>query len=294
MSKPLRKGDAKRINLELVRSRLKQVVLDYCEYSGMSYEEVVNLIKKGSELACNEWNSIVKTGSDEEILNFYTRSRYYIYEVLQPYLEPEKYNKDVNYLRILEFAKNLLENRGQCKVFEFGAGVGELCILLAKEGCDVTYNDLPGVISEFAKWRFQKHGVHISINFSRIDGVELPACEYDLIVSDAVVEHLSKKYLENFLRAFANALVDGGYMYLLWDPTYTDKYPYHILGMGARELDKILRRFSLVRISYNLYVKSANVSALLRHYLWLLKAMYVKTLATIRSNVKSIILEGRE
>jgi len=158
--------DKTNINLELVRLHLKHVVHDYCKYSGISHKKVVNLIKKGSELARKEWNRIVKTGSDEEIFEFYTKSKYYIYEVMRPYLEPEKYKKDINYLKILRFALSILEKKGRCKVPDFGAGTGELCILLAKVGCNVTYSDLEGIMSEFARWRF-KNIMFVSNNCHR-------------------------------------------------------------------------------------------------------------------------------
>lgn len=177
----------KNSDLELLRTHIEQVVLDYCEYSGISYKEVVNLINNGSELARDEWNHIVKMGSDEEIFEFYNRSKYYIYEMMQPYLKPEKYNKDVNYLKILKFAKSIIKNKGRCRALDFGGGVGALCILLARANCEVTYVDLPGVISEFARWRFNKHGFKIQQLSSRIDGVDLPNNEYDLIVSYAVI-----------------------------------------------------------------------------------------------------------
>ncbi|MEM3641517.1 MAG: methyltransferase domain-containing protein [Candidatus Bathyarchaeia archaeon] len=263
-------------DLALVRKHMRQVVLDYCEYSGISYEETVKLINKGSKLARDEWVEIVKHGSDEEIFEFYTKSKYYIYEVLQPYLEPEKYSKDINYLKILRFAESTLKKKGCCRVLDFGGGVGELCIFLAKVGCNVTYSDLPGKVSEFAKWRFCNRNISIKQLSSRIDGLELPAYEYDLIVSDAVIEHLNRKYLGNFVQAFARALVDGGYIYLLWDPTYNKEYPYHILGMRIRELDKVMRKYSLIRITDCLYVKSINLGVLLRHYLWHFKVPYTK------------------
>lgn len=271
-----------KIDLKALHLHLKQVVHDYCKFSGLDFEEVTKLISKGSELARDEWNQIVKTGSDEEIFQFYTQSKYYIYETLQPYLEPDKYKKDINYLKILEFAKKILKEKGRCKVLDFGGGIGELCILLAKAGCETTYSDLPGAIAKFAEWRFNKYGVHVKQLYSRIDGINLPACEYDLIVSDAVIEHLNRRYLENFIQTFSHALLNNGYIYLLWDPTYTQNYPYHILGMKARELDNILKRYSLVRVSNYLYVKSTSTNVLLRHFIWRLKFLYVFAVCCVR------------
>jgi len=255
------------LNLETIRSHLRGVILDYSKYSGLSYEDITKLVRKGQELSSNEWKYTVVTGSDEEILRFYAQSKNYIFETLQPYLEPEKYAKDLNYLRILSFARKILRNKGHCRVLDFGGGVGELSILLAKIGCEVTYADLPGIMMEFAKWRFNEHNLCIKLIPSRIDGIKLPTNYYDLIVSDAVIEHLKQKYLENFIRAFVSALVNDGYIYILWGPSYTEKYPYHILGLGIKELDSILRRHHLIKFSDHLYVKF-RIEALMRNLLW--------------------------
>lgn len=78
------------------------------------------------------------------------------------------------------------------------------------------------------------------------------------------------------MQSFSDALVDGGYIYLLWDPTYTENYPYHTLGMKTKELDKVLMKHFLIRISDCIYIKSTNVDTLVRHSLWRLKMLYIK------------------
>ena len=99
-------------------------------------------------------------------------------------------------MKILKFAKKLLEREGYCKVLDFGGGPGELSLLLHDIGCDVAYADLPGVISDFAMWRFRKYGASIKVIYSRIDGIDLPVKEFNLIVSDATIEHLKREYLK--------------------------------------------------------------------------------------------------
>jgi len=80
---------------------------------------------------------------------------------------------------------------------------------------------------------------------------------------------LKQEYFRNFVKALSQALEESGYMYILWDPTYTEDYPYHIAGLRARDLDKILRSFSLLRISENVYVRSSRLHFKLRRVLWL-------------------------
>jgi cyclopropane fatty-acyl-phospholipid synthase-like methyltransferase len=193
-----------------------------------------------------------------------------------PYLEPESYRKDINYMKILRFAARIIKEKGSCRVIDFGAGVGELCLLLAEIGCKVTYCDLPGELANFATWRFKKYNVNIEIVWSRVNGIDLPPRTYDLIVSDAVLEHLKREYIAIFIQTISNALIDNGYLYLLWDPTYSQDFPYHILGLKAKEIDRILKNHSLLRVSENLYVKSTSFSSYLSHYAWKCKIPYIK------------------
>ncbi|GAI99637.1 unnamed protein product, partial [marine sediment metagenome] len=39
------------------------------------------------------------------------------------------------------------------KVLDFGGGIGSLALLLHKRGANVDYLDLPGLVTEFAKFR---------------------------------------------------------------------------------------------------------------------------------------------
>jgi len=253
----------------IINARLKRVVADWSEYSGQSLNQVVELVKVGSELAKNEWRRIVHSLSDEEIFKFYSQLKYYIYEILQPYLNPEAYNKDGNYFRIVKFVERLLKRRGSCRALDFGGGLGGLSLLLHVIGCEVIYSDLLGIMSDFARRRFEKYGVSIRIVYLRINGIDLPDNEFDPIVSDAVIEHLKREYLKNFIKEFSESLKEEGHLYLLWDPTYAEEYPYHILGLKAEDLDRELEKYHIYRISENIYVKSDKLYSRLRHIVWL-------------------------
>jgi 2-polyprenyl-3-methyl-5-hydroxy-6-metoxy-1,4-benzoquinol methylase len=246
-----------------------RVILDWHRYTSEDTDDIVEKIRKGGELSSKEWRDIVKKGTDEEIMKFYADSVYYIYETLTPYLEPCKYEKDVNYGTIVNFAKRLLQKHGSINVLDFGGGVGELCLMLWKEGINVTYADIQGRISNFAIWRFKKRGANIKVIYSRINGVDLPRGEYDLIISDAVVEHLKREHLENFIRALSGGLKLQGFLYLLWDPTYTESFPMHILGI--KQIDTFMQRYGLFRISDNIYVKSRALKHRIESQLFLLK-----------------------
>jgi len=247
----------------------RRVILDWQKYAREDLDEVISKILMGGKLSSEEWKKIVKTDTDKEIMQFYAKSKYYIYEILGPYLDPHKYKKDINYGRIVDFAKKSLKKRGILKALDFGGGVGELCLLLWKEGIDVTYVDIKGKISDFAIWRFKEYGADIQMIYASIDDVSLPSEEYDLIISDAVIEHLKREHLENFIRALGGGLKLQSFLYLLWDPTYTKNFPMHILGL--KQIDTFTQRYGLFRISDNLYVKSPALKHRIVSQLFLLK-----------------------
>ena len=70
---------------------------------------------------------------------------------------------------------SVLKKKSLCRVLDFGAGVGELCLLLTELGCKVTYWYLPGEISKFAIWRFKKYNAKIEVIWSsKVNNIELP------------------------------------------------------------------------------------------------------------------------
>ena len=73
----------------------------------------------------------------------------------------------------------------------FGGGLGLFCEIVRELGKEITYVDIPGKVSDFARWRFYKN--NIPVNFIIVnpkDRLKL-SDEYDIIFSDAVIEHLT-------------------------------------------------------------------------------------------------------
>ena len=75
------------------------------------------------------------------------------------------------------------------RFLEFGGGVGVMCQLAHEWGKEVTYVDLPGLVADFAAWRFQRHGWPIRLLLTEPRGLCLEE-QYDIIFSDAVLEHV--------------------------------------------------------------------------------------------------------
>lgn len=172
---------------DITKTDFNVVIRDYAEYSGESLDDVVNTIRKSTELASSEWRMHVKNTSDEEIRRFYSCSQYYIYETMQPYLEPKKFKKDKNITKIVR----ILQSFEDGKVLEFGGGTGQLCLVVYfNTKHKVVYTDIFGKMFQFAQWRFQKYRADIEMIESKVDTIALEKKEYDAIISDAVLEHL--------------------------------------------------------------------------------------------------------
>ena len=234
--------------------KLHRVVSDWHEYSGVPIEDVLENIAGCEKSIGDEWRAMVTTAEDNQISKFYGESSSYIYDILSSYTQSKLQSKLRNNQRVLALVKHLARSR-KVNALEFGGGTGELCLSMWEAGASVTYCDLQGRISEFAAWRFKKYNADIKVIYSRIDSVELPESSYDLVVSDAVLEHLKVQHLRGFAHSISRSLKPTGYLYLLWDPTYYAGNPTHILGLN--DLDVILSDSGLLRIGENIYARAA-------------------------------------
>jgi len=259
---------------------LPRVISDWHEYSGIPIEEITSDIASYEKRIADEWRAMVTTAEDNQISKFYGESNSYVYDILSSYTQSKFHSKRRNNLRIQAFIKHLARGR-RVNALEFGGGTGELCLLMWEAGATVTYCDLRGRISEFAAWRFKKYNAGIKTIYSRIDCVDLPESSYDLVVSDAVLEHLKVEHLRGFVDSMSRSLKPTGYLYLLWDPTYYAANPTHILGLS--DLDVILSDSGLLRIGENVYARAA-----VRRYLLL--ARLISPLFSVPSPFRGYLL----
>ncbi len=84
-----------------------------------------------------------------------------------------------------------------------------MCPLAHEWGKEVTYVDLPGLVADFAVWRFKRHGWPIRMLLSDPKGLRLED-QYDVVFSDAVLEHVvdSDQVISELCRhAFASVWV---------------------------------------------------------------------------------------
>ena len=144
----------------------------------------------------------------DEIRRFYSETTEYLFD-LAHWNASNSFKEVINYLPQVD----------GLKVLDFGGGIGSLALLLHKRGADVDYLDLPGLFTEFAKFRSNGR-----INF--IDSLEDKSEAYDLIAAIDVFEHLPD--LLEQLNMLAQALKPDGILFFHNNFGQLDLYPQHI------------------------------------------------------------------
>jgi protein-L-isoaspartate O-methyltransferase len=146
--------------------------------------------------------------------SFYIASKSYVYDTLSANVSSAHVSQKLNRFnpRILRS----IETHPGRRFLEFGAGVGLMCEIAANLGKQVYYLELPGMVFDFAQWRFKKHGLDITAIQAKPDTIYLPG-QYDIIYTDAVVSHLPTCLQIRATESMANALLQGGLLIFLVD-----------------------------------------------------------------------------
>jgi SAM-dependent methyltransferase len=84
------------------------------------------------------------------------------------------------------FVVQTLSGRQGLDVLDIGGGIGNYCIALTRAGHRCTYADIPGVIMDFARQRFDARGCSIDM----CDVRALPQKRFHALLSFDVLEHL--------------------------------------------------------------------------------------------------------
>jgi|GEM_PF-6273434 len=260
------------------------VVSDFSDFAKEELCAVVRQVMSSNVLAPNEWKCVVKENSDNEIRTFYSKPRYYTYEIMRPYLQPEKFRKKEIFAEIVRSLRNMPETGN---VLEFGGGTGQLCLVIFfNTNHNVSYADIPGKIFEFAGWRFRKYNADIKMIPSSVDRIDLGDMEYDAVICDAVLEHLIPKYAKGFIEVLVSSLKENGIFICLYDSASSPQYPYHI--GTAVNIKGLLRNNGLVRVNEITFVKSRSLGVLLKHLAFLTKRILLAFSRLLRK------LENRE
>lgn len=201
------------------------VISDYSEFSGLPISTIEDGINNWRQRCKDEWNALPQGDFVQKSAAFYASSKSYIFDLLGVNLSLQVVREKLNSFtpQIIE----LIASHPGKTLLEFGGGAGVFCELAQNLGKAPTYLDVPGVPMEFAGWRFRKYGISMRMIEAKpgifaLDGV------YDIVFSDAVIEHLVPGDQEMATSAMCDAVGSSGLLIYLVDlcDDY-ESYPMH-------------------------------------------------------------------
>ncbi|MCS6886479.1 MAG: methyltransferase domain-containing protein [Acidobacteriota bacterium] len=154
----------------------RRTVEELVEFTSDCPQKVETLLVTSTAKLAEDWQAKRPTTRQEVEKWYVDNSAYYIYDLAQFHLS---YKHIVFTMDILRLAKG--------RVLDYGGGIGDLSIALAKQGNDVTYLDVEGRSKEYARWQAKKQGVSIRFVSSH---EEIASDSFDTIILLDVLEHL--------------------------------------------------------------------------------------------------------
>ncbi len=180
-------------------------------FTGTTTENARACLNKASQMLAANWLR-EQPATPAEVAAWYRRnSELYIYDLTGFHL----YGKHIRFtLDLVGLAAG--------RVLDYGAGIGDLALELARRGHPTVYFDLDGQTRRFAEWRAQQQGID-RIDFyterEQVGGL------FNTIYSLDVLEHLPDP--EDALRFFASKLAPGGRLVITAPFGETDAHPMH-------------------------------------------------------------------
>ncbi len=162
---------------------LDVAVMEVAEFTKEGSEIVKKKILSGEEDTTSSW---VRKAPEEdgEILDWYKNSKEMLYGQVG-------YAIHSNHLDILPYIRKILkESYGdkRIKILDYGCGIGDHLIFLAKEGYNCSGAEIKSYSSEFIKYRMKKRGLDVHLTELTDNSVPIEE-DYDVIICLDVLEH---------------------------------------------------------------------------------------------------------
>ena len=183
--------------------RNSQMVDDYIEFSGEDINDVIIKIMHFREINKDEFININNHNS------FYENSDNYIFDLLQNNLSKQKLINKINLFSPLLFSKVM--NSDYKSFLEFGGGLGLFCEIIKELRPDLEVNhvDIKSKVFDFAKFRYNKRNIEVNQILIPQDDFEFNK-KYDIIFTDAVIEHLPTEQQVYYINKLSSYVNDGG------------------------------------------------------------------------------------
>lgn len=192
------------------RSNVAATVDELTAFDSVSEDYAEEMLATATGILARSWNSNPPVEPDDVGRWYEANSEYYLYDLAQFHLA-------------YKHIRFMLDIVGMSKgsVLDYGAGIGDLALELARRGHDVTYLDVDGRTKAFAKWRAERDWLAIAFA-SEIEEVTGP---FDTIVSLDVFEHLADPL--PVVDALVERLAPGGRMIVTAYFGATKSHPMH-------------------------------------------------------------------
>lgn len=143
---------------------------------------------------------------------------------LLKYAEWHRHDQDKQKLhdRMVELAR---EER--VDVIDCGGGIGDTALAFAGNGVAVTYLDFPGPCSDFARFRWERHGCAARVRrITPADFASLAPASFGMVASCDVLEHLENP-VRHALR-YRELLRPGGHLFVTTFFEHSPRNPDHL------------------------------------------------------------------
>ena len=175
-------------------------LIDIAEYYQLWAFEYPRLVSQADRQFQGEWNKL-QPQDELKRTEWYGNSDAYLYKLVEWHRTDERRAHEDE---IIEALKNI-EGR---RILDFGGGIGQTVINLARSGNSICYRDVPGRCQEFAKWRSQKKKLNIGFdNSNLLSGV------YSAIICIDVLEHIESPF--KLVKSFHDIHLEGNGLLVL-------------------------------------------------------------------------------
>lgn len=187
---------------------------EICLFTGESKRKVRKKFYN-FKLTSDEWAK-AKPNTDNERQQFFAQTDAYIYACLRHIAtSPVKFESAYKLLKFCR--KHNIQS-----VLDYGAGVGQYCILLAQHGINVTYSEVYGSLWRFCEWRFKRRNLPIKMLRAETESLGM----YDLIACVDVLPLVKDPPL--IVKNLYNTLNPNGYLCLTYNFKETPGKPQNV------------------------------------------------------------------